>query len=425
MKKCTGKSPKISLLHMVCHVTGLSIRKSPGMLFLCLMLLVGTGVCTAGNVFFKQNFFDTVEKLVRGESVMSRAVLSGIAMALFLIFTLLVQAVSDLVQNNYNLIVKGHMGRLLNEKASRIEPVVFEDNRFLDHINKAYTGLETSVDVVFSVYSICIGQIAYFVFMGSYFFSIKPLLLVMFGLSFVPTIVSSVIRRRMYANLENRSAPYRRKYEYFEKCICAREYAKETRLWRAEGYFKKLYQDNLGKYTQLQWKTTKHSELMEIALRFFLLTGYVGTIVMLFYYLFQNEISVGAFAAVFASLDQLFDRMENVFNRQIGDITRGFGQAQNFYAFLDLQEREGADETPLKRETIELKNVSFAYPSSAKNALDGINLTVRKGETVAIVGVNGSGKSTLTRLLIGLYLPTGGQLLIDGRDVKEIVTKRL
>lgn len=162
-----------------------------------------------------------------------------------------------------------------------------------------------------------------------------------------------------------------------------------------------------------------------IALRFMLLSGYVGTIIMLFYYLFQGEIGVGAFAAVFSSLDQMFDTMDGVFNYQIGSITRNFGAAQNYYTFLNLKEREGTDPGAIERGNIELNGVSFTYPNSSKPALKDINLTVRKGETIAIVGVNGSGKSTLTRLLSGLYLPDKGRMFVDGRDASEIAPSRL
>ena len=422
-KKATKKL--YGLIQMICHITGLALKKSPGMFLLFFLFLISAGVCTAGNVFFKQSFFNKVELLLQGKGTIGLALGSGIAMALFLIGVLVIRALNDLIQENFSMVVKGHLGKSLNEKAARIDPIVYENNQFLDHINKAYVGLEAAVSVVFSTLEIGIQEIAYFLFMGCYFFSIKPALLIMFGLSFLPTIIGSIIRRHMYAKMENLSAPYRRKYEYFEKCICTREYVKETRLWKAEGYLKKLYQDNLGTYTKLRWKTTKHSELMELALRFFLLSGYVGTIIMLFYYLFQGEISIGAFAAVFSSLDQMFDRMEGVFNYQIGNITSNFGAAQNYYAFLNLKEREGKQKERLKRERLELKEVSFAYPNSTKNALENVNFTIDKGETVAIVGVNGSGKSTLTRLLMGLYLPTKGKILIDGKDIKEMAPETL
>jgi ABC-type multidrug transport system fused ATPase/permease subunit len=68
-----------------------------------------------------------------------------------------------------------------------------------------------------------------------------------------------------------------------------------------------------------------------------------------------------------------------------------------------------------------LRDVSFAYPGGGKktNALTGINLDIKAGQLVVVVGVNGSGKSTLTRLLARLYDPTSGEILIDGRPSTE------
>lgn len=415
-----GTVKQKSLLGMIRHVMILEWKKNPVMLVFAIVFAAVMGVVTAANVFFKQSFFDSVGSLAEGNATLSRTLMCGVGMALFLVLTLLLQGASQLIYNNFNMLIMGHMGTLLNEKATRIDPIVYEDNRCLDQINKAYVGMEAVGTVVFTTLSIVLSNMAYFVFMGCYFFSIKPMLLLVFALSFLPSIVGSFIRRNMFAKMEHLSAPHRRKYEYFEKCLCSREYAKETRLWRGESYFKRLYGKSLDKYTDLQWKTTKRSELIMIALRFMLLSGYVGTIIMLFYYLFQGEIGVGAFAAIFSSLDQMFDTMDGVFNYQIGAITRNFGAAQNYYAFLNLREREGTDPGAIERGNIELNGVSFTYPNSSKPALEDINLMVRKGETIAIVGVNGSGKSTLTRLLSGLYLPDKGRMLVDGRDAGEI-----
>ncbi|MCI9675865.1 MAG: ABC transporter ATP-binding protein [Lachnospiraceae bacterium] len=420
-----GTVKQKSLLGMIRHVMILEWKKNPVMLVFAIVFAAVMGVVTAANVFFKQSFFDSVGSLAEGNATLSRTLMCGVGMAMFLVLTLLLQGASQLIYNNFNMLIMGHMGTLLNEKAARIDPIVYEDNRCLDQINKAYVGMEAVGTVVFTTLSIVLSNMAYFVFMGCYFFSIKPMLLLVFALSFLPSIVGSFIRRNMFAKMEHLSAPHRRKYEYFEKCLCSREYAKETRLWRGESYFKRLYGKSLDKYTDLQWKTTKRSELIMIALRFMLLSGYVGTIIMLFYYLFQGEIGVGAFAAVFSSLDQMFDTMDGVFNYQIGAITRNFGAAQNYYTFLNLREREGTDPGAIERGNIELNGVSFTYPNSSKPALEDINLTVRKGETIAIVGVNGSGKSTLTRLLSGLYLPDKGRMLVDGRDASEIAPSRL
>ncbi len=65
---------------------------------------------------------------------------------------------------------------------------------------------------------------------------------------------------------------------------------------------------------------------------------------------------------------------------------------------------------------LEARNLTFAYPGAARPALDGVDVTIRAGEVVALVGENGSGKTTLTKVLAGLYAPTGGVVQWDGVD---------
>jgi ATP-binding cassette subfamily B protein len=68
---------------------------------------------------------------------------------------------------------------------------------------------------------------------------------------------------------------------------------------------------------------------------------------------------------------------------------------------------------------LEFEHVSFAYPGAAENALSDINLRIRRGESLALVGENGSGKTTLIKLLTRLYEPTEGRILLEGLDLRE------
>ena len=68
---------------------------------------------------------------------------------------------------------------------------------------------------------------------------------------------------------------------------------------------------------------------------------------------------------------------------------------------------------------VRLENIGFTYPGTARAVLDGVDLELRPGELVAIVGLNGAGKSTLTKVLAGLYQPTAGRVTIDGTDLRE------
>jgi len=68
---------------------------------------------------------------------------------------------------------------------------------------------------------------------------------------------------------------------------------------------------------------------------------------------------------------------------------------------------------------VQFEDVEFRYPGSDKIAVTGINLQIKRGESLALVGENGSGKTTLIKLLTRLYTPTHGRVLLDGRDLQE------
>ena len=69
---------------------------------------------------------------------------------------------------------------------------------------------------------------------------------------------------------------------------------------------------------------------------------------------------------------------------------------------------------------IVLENLSFTYPGAERPALSDLNLSLRPGERIALVGENGAGKTTLVKLLMGLYRPTSGRILVDGVDLADI-----
>ena len=78
-----------------------------------------------------------------------------------------------------------------------------------------------------------------------------------------------------------------------------------------------------------------------------------------------------------------------------------------------------------KKGLVEFKNVSFRYPDADTEVLSDINFTANPGETTAIIGSTGSGKSTIVNLLPRFYDVTGGELLVDGVNIKEVSQKEL
>ncbi|MEV4003271.1 ABC transporter ATP-binding protein, partial [Actinomadura sp. NPDC049753] len=86
-------------------------------------------------------------------------------------------------------------------------------------------------------------------------------------------------------------------------------------------------------------------------------------------------------------------------------------------SFLRPPERAPAEPAPPPFQVLTAENLGFGYPAASRPALDGVDLTIRAGQVVALVGENGSGKTTLAKLLSHLYRPESGRILYDGVDV--------
>jgi subfamily B ATP-binding cassette protein MsbA len=108
-------------------------------------------------------------------------------------------------------------------------------------------------------------------------------------------------------------------------------------------------------------------------------------------------------------------------------IQRGLAAADSVFALLDEEGESdtGKRECGRARGEIRFEGVGFTYAESDRPALDGIDLSIRPGETVALVGASGSGKTTIANLLPRFHTPQTGRILIDGQDYRELTLASL
>ena len=104
-------------------------------------------------------------------------------------------------------------------------------------------------------------------------------------------------------------------------------------------------------------------------------------------------------------------------------ITKGFESVKSVGDIMwsdDIEDNEGKTQLQSLDGYYEFRDVQFNYQDDPHSVLNGINLSIKKGETIALVGESGSGKSTIVNMIIGFYKPTEGDILIDGHNVNEL-----
>lgn len=154
----------------------------------------------------------------------------------------------------------------------------------------------------------------------------------------------------------------------------------------------------------------------------------IGAVLILGKAVLDGQLSFGVFSLSIVSILQVIRPIKRMANVQ-AIIQQALAANERIYEVLDTKptvvEKQGAKELAVMEQKIELKNVTFSYDPSLGAVLKDIDLTIKRGELVAIVGPTGSGKSTLVNLIPRFYDATQGSVSLDGINVKDVSFRSL
>lgn len=416
------KKTKYHLLQVIARIIPIQVKSAPLNCVLENCLAVLNGLSFALAVVATQHLFDTISDAAAGKAGYGDCVIRLVMLAAVTFG----QQIINGIQNFHGMGVllpksAGRLTELIHKKIKRIDPVKFEDTDFLDNLNKAKEGIRAITMFCMLVFACVSFYGVYFVAIGIYLFRLKPMLILTLLLAFIPAMFAQIVNVRVFADLEEESAPLRREYDYYRKTICDREYFKETRILGAYHFFYKRFENTLKVLTGKVWKAERKVALYQLMLDFTTFAGMAASAYMLFTATMSGEITAGMFAAVFAALTQIFAIMQEVIKQHMGNMNRDIGKVVNFIRLFDMPERSGEEGEVDFTKGIVAQNICFQYPGRETFSVKDISVNIGEKETIAIVGENGAGKSTLVRLLTGIYLPTQGRVSIGGLDTARYV----
>lgn len=135
----------------------------------------------------------------------------------------------------------------------------------------------------------------------------------------------------------------------------------------------------------------------------------------------RGEMTIGNFSFYTAASISFYTYVRNIMD-SIADLLQRSRQVDDWRSFLDIDGGDpdkGKDVPEYESYEFEFRNVSFKYPKAEKYALKNLSLTLKAGQRLAVVGLNGAGKSTFIKLLLRLYEPCEGEILLNGVNVRE------
>lgn len=146
----------------------------------------------------------------------------------------------------------------------------------------------------------------------------------------------------------------------------------------------------------------------------------VGALVWVVYEIVAHRQPIGQFLFVQQTAGRALGSVSSLVST-VNSMDEDLANLFDYQRFMELPiAKQGGKTVPALHRDIRFKDVSFRYPGSDTLVLDHINLTIKRGQHVALVGENGAGKTTLLKLLAGLYQPVSGEVVVDGVPLKSV-----
>ena len=376
-----------------------------------------------GWLFYSAFFMRyVINALQSGETFQSIMIFIGITIAVFATMALYNSFIQGYVTPVANATLNKKLYQKLFKKSRNVELECFENSDFYDKytlaMKNADTRLYETVDQLFSVFFGFIASIFAFVFM----FQVDgfSVLFILFP------IIGNFIFRRMINHIEYKRqkdmAPHNRRIDYINRIMYLKDYAKEIRLTNIFNLLKRQYTDAITGVAAV----CKKYIMKSVGLHWL-------WVMFTFSFIFEGLLVYGAYRTLvsetmtLAQLAVITSMMVSTTWILIGftdSVTASFKNGlfvEYLRSFLEYEEKipedyDGAD-PGTEIDSIEFRNVGFAYKDVP--VLKNLNMKFEGKKTYALVGHNGAGKSTIIKLLLRFYDPTEGEILLNGRNIKE------
>jgi ATP-binding cassette subfamily B protein len=322
-------------------------------------------------------------------------------------------------------VIRQKFKQTMYDKAAEIDLKCYDDpkvyNDFVFAVSEADNQLQRAIDLMVMT----IQGLTVIVLSGGFFIGVDPISFVFVAVSFVLSLFSSNLINKFNLKLRTEKNPLERKLSYINRVFYLNDYAKEVRLHtELSDEILKDFDSTNDELLAIDKKAARRRFALEM-FRNYVANDLITDVLYMIYLVFSAAVlhrisysnvvvlrnAAGSLRRSLMMLSGVIPAMQEIslYNKKID-------------AFMSLEPTiisTGERELPKIPREILFKNVSFAYSETDGKILNNINMRLNALEKTAIVGYNGAGKTTLIKLLMRLYDPTEGEILLDGVNIKE------
>lgn len=322
-----------------------------------------------------------------------------------------------------------HVNSLIIRKAISLDLQFFENPLFYDTLQNARRQSDTSALNIVNATLQMLQQVITLISLVILLLRFSPWLAVIVFAAAIPSFLSQSQYAEKAFRAVTRRAPEARLLNYLEQLLTGSDTVKEIKLFGLGEPLLKRYQTLFMQFYLEDRAIAERRTMAGLGWGLLSNAAYYGSYAWIVLRTVAGQITLGdmiLFLALFrqsqGSIRALLDSLNRLYESNLF--------LDNLMTYLELQPQltvpvNGRSAPSPIHHGIEFRGVSFRYPGADAYVLHNINLHIKPGERIALVGLNGAGKTTLIKLLTRLYDPTEGQILLDGIDLREYDLKSL
>ncbi len=422
------KNNDYSTLSIIGYFFKIAFQYRPSYVFLLLFQILLQAIFPFSKIIFPTLIIEELTKVPLNQ--VNLTILTWI-LVLFLAVEFIIPFLMNLnwmfLLHNENMLNK-YWKKLMGDKMMQMRFYHLENPDVLDQISKAQDGLlgygnnlggfQALINNIISILSNFLSVIGIIYIIAQINIWLIFILIAIVGLRLWN---QSQIKKLNIQQWEERKR-MNRENEYYSSLLTDFKYGKDIRLYACKDLLITKNKEYIEDTYQYQIKINQKFKKLTIIDNLFNMVNQLLTYGYVAYYFIQSYISIAQYSLYVTSINTFISSSYSIFNSFL-NIRQNTKMMSEFKKFMEIDAtyQEGNVKiNPNEPIVLEFKDVSFAYPNTTEYVLRHINYRMEGQKKISIVGENGAGKSTFIKLLMRLYDPTEGEILLNGINIKEI-----
>jgi len=398
---------------------------TPGLATLSIALIVVQGLLPLAALYVMKLMIDTVTAAAAAPDktpFFSHLWLLIAAAAVLAILTTVCRAVSGYVSELQSVTLSDTITDRIQEHSLRLDLAYYENPAYHNNLRLAQMGgaarsaqvIANFTRVVQSTISLCT--------VGGAILLFSPLVALLLAGAALPAAFVRLINSRQLYALQVRQTEAARRTGYYNSLITEAWYAREIRQFGLGDLFRQRYRGLQYSLRDARLALSRSRATGDVLTQGIVTVAIFGAFAIIAIKAIEGTLSVGDLVMFFMGFQLCIGYIQAIFTG-MNALYEDHLFLRHLFSFFDLKPRIAAPEHPVPlpapfRDEIRFAGVSYTYPGTSAPAIADVDLSIRRGEVIALVGENGAGKSTLVKLLCRLYDPDTGTVSVDGINLK-------